>query len=173
MRIPSRIIHEYEEGTLIEMNEFINDVVAAFSDRAYGTMYQDNNTELISIASQDTNYIITGFSFVDHLTGVQSSGTSALTCNNPGIYYTTWHISFTSTGPNIGFEVSLGINGVRQPEGTSHAVTTATGKEVLLGGVACVRLKRDDYINLFILNHDGTQDATIEHASMTVCKIDD
>ena len=173
MRIPLVRIPDFAEDSTNTLNQHMSDTQAALADRAYGNLYQDNASTLISIASSGVNYIVTGFTACPHLRGLSSSGTSAMTCNNPGLYYITWNLSFKAQSNNQGIEGSIGINQVRQSEGAAHIVPTTANQELEIAGSGCLRMARNDYIHLFVKNHDGTGDVTVEHANLTIVKIDD
>ena len=171
MRILQRRLATFKnENELTTMNEFISDTVAAFSDKAYASMYNDDDPVTINVAATGTPYKVTNFSAGDLLEGFTFAD-DELTCNSPGRYLAILSMSmYGAQGRDIEGFVAINDTGVEST--ASHSDMPQANNRTSTSGQGLISLDRSDTIQLYIMSHDTTGNITIEHANVTLLKID-
>ena len=132
-----------------------------------GEMYVNSNNTATPIAAQRKWYNITSLIAGD-LNGFTSSG-GYLTATQAGKYNAEFSLSFAGTGGND-YNYRIYKNEDKQLKCESKASSTGLGDIVNVGSQCFIDLAVDDYINLRVMNNDGTGDATIQYANVKLVR---
>lgn len=174
MRIARRSIKSLDpkDSGHYVLNDHMADVAAAFADRAYATMYNNDNPVTINVATTGTIYKVTNMASGNKVVGFEfSAPNDELTCKSKGTYLAIWSLSlYGAQGRDI--EGIIGVNGAEQEDTGNHADMPQANARTSVGGQGLVQLAHDDTVQLYIHSHDTTGNITIEHANVTLVKID-
>lgn len=153
------------DNELQKIKESVNDLY----NSAHGSMYQYELGTTITISASDTYYPITSMS-VGKLYGFTfASDTLTVDAGADGRYLASIEASY-SDGGNTNFEIALSVNGTIDQHTAAHASTTGS-LNTSASGTGIVDLVAGDAIQLEINNHTNTNNAVIEHASISLVKI--
>jgi len=144
----------------------------AFITVSHGSMFQHNTGIVITISAAGVPVDINAMSF-GAVNGFHSGGTdnNALVCLVAGLYKVDWSVSFGGAAANQNFESGVSVNGAIQENTTAHRKVGTANDIGNMGGTGIVDLAVNDLVSVFILNQDGTNDATIDHVNLALIRI--
>lgn len=175
MRIVRRAIESFDpEGQDHHtINRHIEDVVKAINDISYGSMYNNDAPVTINVATTGTMYQVTNMTAGTYLEGFTfAAADDELTCKSPGAYLVVWSMSmYGAQGRDI--EGLIGIDDAAQGETGCHSDMPIANARTSIGGQGIIRLNRGSTVQLLLHSHDTTGNITVEHANVTLLKIDD
>lgn len=136
---------------------------------AYGSMYADDISQGVGVASANVYYAVTG-----SMTGGLCSSaftfqnSHELRCNIAGTYLVVWGMSMGTTTANEDISGAAMINSteVHQSEGSGQVLNGA--KPIHISGQAIISLNGGDRVRFCVQNEDGAHNITVYHANMTL-----
>ena len=143
MRIARRRIVSFkEEKDVTTVNEFMADTVGAFADKAYASMYNDDDPVTINVAATGTPYQVTNMASGDLLEGFTfDAAEDELTCKSPGRYLALWSMSmYGAQGRDI--EGAVAVNDTGADSTANHVDMPVANKRTTMGGQGLISLDK-------------------------------
>ena len=144
------------------------------SQQAHGTMAQHGQSTTVTITTQFT-WVDIDSGYTDGSgDGVVFQNSKELKVVNPGVYILNWNISVKmAMGGSVAMIGGITLNGTIDLLTTAHANIAAANDLVNISGTADLTLVEDDLIRLALINLSGTTDFVVEHAAITMSKVQD
>jgi len=140
---------------------------------AHAFMAQHGESTGVTIVTQFVSVDI-GSGYTGSGVGVEFQNSKELKVLDPGIFILNWNISVElATGNNMNMLGGISINGTLQTLTTAHGKIGAGNDLINISGVGDLDLAEDDLIRLALVNLDGTTNFVVEHAAITMFKVED
>lgn len=146
-------------------NTIINNMV-------YGSMYGDNITQSVTISAVDTHYEVGGSMSGGTCNGFTFQNSKELKALVAGKYKVDYSISVTTASANQEIETSVMINSTAQTVCTAHSENITANKPINLGGTGILTLAVNDVVKFCVANHTATNNVTVNHANITLLRVD-
>lgn len=142
------------------------------TQRSYGEMYANNAGTTITVSVIDTWYpITTGFSGGTNK-NITFQNNHELKCNQSGVYSLQYSVSMEASGTNKDTEYAVTINNVVQNNTTAHFHFQTSNSEVCIASGGIITLAANDVVRLVVRNRTSATNLLMEHASLTLVRID-
>ena len=137
---------------------------------AEGSSEQYETGTLVTIVTQDEPVEVTE-GWTNHYLDNMTNGSGTFTIQIAGDYQIHWSLSMVTVAPNQDFAGGIMCDGVLVERGWAHLTLGATSDTGSMSSASIMKLRGGQQISLGILNHTGTGNCTIEHASFSVIRI--
>jgi len=140
----------------------------------HGHMAQHAQGITVTIATQSVWVDITsGFTQGDGM-GIVFQNSSELKVLEPGTFILNWNISLhLASTNNINMVGGISVNGTIQTLTTAHGKIGAGNDIINVSGVGDLELAENDIIRLALINLDGIINFVVDHAAITMFKVED
>ena len=142
----------------------------AYFPPIYGSMYQEGLSTVISIATMNVDYDITGMG-TGILKGMTFQNAKELLISSAGTYSAIFHVSFSDSG-SVHYEMAIMVNSTRDDKSVSHKTTVNSSDLATNAGASILTLAVGDIVKLVVRNSTNSNDPTISHAHLMLMKID-
>lgn len=141
--------------------------------RAYGYMYAKNATIVVNIGLANTAYEITaGLTAGGSLSGVTFNSNHYLEVAKAGVYKITYSVSADVVAAGDQIEAGVMIDGSElAADGGGHGTIDTGDASDCVAGSTIVALSASAQISLFLRNHSGGNNITVEHLTCSVERI--
>jgi len=138
----------------------------------FGTMAQHaQSTTVIIVATSTFVDIGSGFTSGDG-TGFVFQNSHELKCTEPADYMLNWNVSLQlAQGANNNMLGGISINGGIKVLTTAHGFIAASNDLINVSGTGFLTVAFDDLITISLANISSTNNFTVEHAAITIFKI--
>jgi len=140
----------------------------------HGHMAQHAQGVTVTIVTQFVSVdIASGFTDGDG-TGIVFQNSKELKVLEPGTFLLNWNVSIElATGANVSMLGGISVNGTLDNLTTAHALVSTANDLINVSGVGDLVLAENDLIRLAIVNLSDTTNFVVEHAAITMFKIED
>lgn len=165
-------LQSVQGGTAGERNHLTNAELSLLTQRTYGEMYANNAGVTVTIPVVDTWYpITTGFTSGTNL-NTTFKNNHELVVTKAGKYHIQWSISTEISAANQDTEYGISVNNVVQTNTVAHLHFQNTNSELCAASGGIVTLAANDVLRFVLRNRTGTTSIKMEHASLTLVRID-
>lgn len=134
----------------------------------YGHMTNDLG-DTITITTQDVWVEASSTVWTTGLTNLVTFGdTHYLAVNKAGVYEVIISASISNSGINDSVGIAVMVNGTAQTAGHAHATLGNANTQSSLSTSYILNLSANDQISLGVVNHSGTTNLDLQHASITL-----
>ena len=138
----------------------------------FGNMAQHAQSTTVIITTQSTWTDIDSGYTDGNGTAFVFQNSKELKCVEPADYMLNWNISLQLVQiNNINIVGGVSINGTVKTLTTAHGRIGAGNDLINVSGTGVLTIAIDDLIRLTLINLDSTEDFTVEHAAITLFKL--
>ena len=142
--------------------------VGSGSGLPYGHMYAKNTSISVTISAINTAYEITSGITGGNTNLVTFGGNHYLAVSKAGNYEVVYNVSAESTTFLDELECGVMINGTEATtDGGGHG-TSFLSQSINMAGSCIVSLSANDQVSLYVRNHTGANNITIEHLNVSI-----
>jgi len=142
------------------------------TQRSYGEMYANNAAVTTTVSVIDTWYPITsGFTAGANL-NVTFQNSSELKVTKAGKYHAQWSLSTEIGTANQDTEYGLSLNGAVQNNTVAHLHFQNINSELCASSGGILTLAVNDVVKFVLRNRSTANNIKMEHASLTLVRID-
>lgn len=106
--------------------------------------------------------------------GVEFQNSKEMKVIDPGFWLINWNVSLQlASTNNQNMVAGISVNGTIQPLFTAHGKIAAGNDLINVSGVGDLVLAEDDLVRLALINIDTSNDFVVEHAGLTMFKVED
>lgn len=140
--------------------------------QAYGHMYAKNATIVVNVGVANTAYEIDSGLTTGLVSGVTFGGNHYLQVAKAGIYKVDYSVSADVVAAGGQIESGVMVNGTEvTADGGGHGTIDTGDASDSLPGTVIVSLAANDQVSLFVRNHSGGNNVTVEHLNCSVTRI--
>ena len=138
----------------------------------FGSMYNDNTSTNVIIGATGTFVRIPSGFIVGQLNNCTFGNAREITVLKAGKYKIDWSISAALTsGANDDIEGAIGIDNVKNPQGTAHRIVAAASDIGAFSGTAILDLAANKVVSLMVTNNTVATNITITHSSLSLVQV--
>ncbi|MCK9569083.1 hypothetical protein M0R72_09085 [Candidatus Pacearchaeota archaeon] len=140
--------------------------------QAYGHMYAKNATIVVNVGAADTAYEIGSGLSSGLVSGTTFGGNHYLQVAKTGIYKIDYSVSMDAVVAASQLEAGAMVNGSEvADDGGGHGTVDTGDASDCMSGTVIVSLAADDQVSLYVRNHSGVNNITVEHLNCSVVRI--